>query len=108
MAKQFYSHIIEIDTLYIELDSLEASEKEKDHLKHLVDTSMYHTIMDIVLSELPEEDKKMFLEKLADEDHEKTIDFLKKRVLNIEEKIKRKAKELVEELKEDIKEIKSR
>lgn len=106
MRKQFYSHLIEIDTLYVALDGLSVSDTEKEHLKHLIDSSLYHTILDAILSELSEEDKHIFLNHLATEDHEKTMGFLQKRIDNIEEKIKKTADDLMKELHEDIKETK--
>lgn len=106
--KQFYSSIIQVETLYVALDDLAITEKEKEHLKSIIDTNLYHTILNAVLSELPESDKKMFLDKLAEDNHEKTMEFLKKRILNIEDKIKKTANDLVKELHEDIKETKSR
>lgn len=108
MKQQFYSQCIQIETLYVALNDLVLTQKEKEHLKQLIDTSIYHTILDAVLSELSEEDKRMFMEKLAENNHEKTMDFLKKRILNIEDKIKKTANDLVKELHEDIKETKSR
>lgn len=108
MKKQFYHSIIKIDSLYVALDDLGMSEKEKEHLKEIIDTNLFHTILDAVLSELPESDKKMFLEKLAEEDHEKTMEFLQKRILNIEDKIKKTAKDLIQELHVDIEESKKR
>lgn len=106
MKKQFYSHIVEVDTLYVALDSLEVSEHEKEHLKHLIDSNLYHTILDAILSELSDEDKKAFLTHLATEDHEKTMDFLGKRIDNIEDKIKKTADDLMHELHVDIEETK--
>ena len=108
MKKQFYSHIIQIDTLYVALDGLDINGKEKEHLKEMIDTNLYHTILDAVLAELPESDKKMFLDKLAEDDHEKTMDFLQKRILNIEDKIKKTAKDLARELHDDIEETKNK
>ena len=106
MRKQFYSHIVQIETLSVALGDLEISEKEKEHLEHLIDSNLYHTILDAILSELSEEDKHTFLNHLATEDHAKTMAFLEKRIDNIEDKIKKTADELIAELHEDIKETK--
>lgn len=106
MKKQFYTSIIEIDTLFIELDTLTLTDKEKAHLQEILETNLYHTMLDFVLSQLILEDRKLFLEKLAADDHEKTLEFLHKRILNIEEKIKRKAKTFAQEMQEDIMQIK--
>jgi 2C-methyl-D-erythritol 2,4-cyclodiphosphate synthase len=108
VRKQFYSHIIQIDTLSVALGDLEITEKEKEHLEHLIDSNLYHTILDAILAELSDEDKHTFLNHLATEDHAKTMAFLEKRIDNIEDKIKKTADELISELHQDIKETKKR
>lgn len=101
--KYFYSYLIQIESLVIELDKMSLSDEEKMHLSNLLDSSLHHTILDAVLSELSEEDKRIFLNHLEKDDHTKIWQFLKKRVDNIEDKIKKAADSLMEELHKDIK-----
>lgn len=107
MKKHFFSHLIEIDSLHIELESLDMEEQEKEEVRDLIEKNLYHTILDAVLSELSEEDKKMFLSHLAEEDHTKTWELLNRKVENIEEKIKQTAEDVKRELHNDIKTTKS-
>ncbi len=107
MSKHFFSHLIEIDTLHLELDSLEMEESEKTEVRDLIEKNIYHTVLDAVLSELTEEDKKIFLSHLAEDDHEKTWKLLNKKVENIEEKIKQAAEDVKKELHQDIKSTKT-
>lgn len=104
--KYFYSHLIEIESLIIELDKMSLSDEEKMHLSNLLDSSLHHTILDAVLSQLSDEDKGRFLNHLEKDDHIKIWQFLKKRVDNIEDKIKKAADSLMEELHDDIKKAK--
>lgn len=104
--KQFYSHLIEIESLIIELDKMDLSTVEKHHLASLVDSSLHHEILDAVLSELSNDDKITFLTYLKDDAHLKIWQFLKKRVDKIEEKIKNAAEDLKRKLYQDIKEAK--
>lgn len=106
MKKYFYSHIITTDTLHIALEELEVSPEEKEHLEMLIDSSMYHTILNAILSELSEEDKKLFLEQLLSENDEEILSFLQKKIDHIEDKIRSAADGLIEELHKDIKEVK--
>ena len=104
--KHFYSHLIEIQTLIIELDSLDLNEKQRLHLAELVDSSLHHTILDAVLSQLEDEDKRLFLQHLSKDEHDKIWELLNNKVENIEEKIKASAEDLKNELHEDIKSVK--
>jgi DNA-directed RNA polymerase specialized sigma24 family protein len=104
--KQFYSHLVETDTLLIELDKLEMTEDEKVHLVSLIDSNIHHAIVDVVLSELSSEDKKIFLTHVLSEEHDKIWELLDKKVDNIEDKIQQAADSLKKELHKDIEEIK--
>ncbi|RJQ28027.1 hypothetical protein C4577_00155 [Candidatus Parcubacteria bacterium] len=108
MRKLFYSHLVEIDSLIVELNSLDLSEEEKNHLVSLAHSSLEHTILDAILSELSEEDKKLFLTHLAQEKHDKIWEVLNSKIENIEEKIKKTAEALKIELRKDIDEAKSK
>lgn len=104
MKRIFYSHIVEVQTVIEELERMDLSKEEKMHLATLVDSSLNHVVLDAILSQLNEEDKKIFLKHLLDEDHEKLWTHLNDKVENIEEKIKKSAEEFKKELHKDIKE----
>jgi len=100
--KHFYSHLIEIDSLIVEISNLEIEDHEKKHLINLAESSIYHAVLDSILSELKEEDKKIFLEHLASDNHEKIWKHLNQKIENIEEKIKSAAETLKKELRDDV------
>lgn len=104
--KNFYSHIVEIESLTVELDALDLSPEQKKELAELLDSSLHHTILNAIFSELPDQDKRVLLEHLVDEDHEKIWEHLNSKVDNIEEKIKSAADSLKQKLREDIREAK--
>lgn len=106
MKKHFYSHIIETSVLSLELGDMDLSKEERMHLVSLIDSNLHHAILDAILSELSEENKKIFLSHLASEDHTKLWEHLKKNIDNIEEKIKKAAEKLKEELYKDVQEAK--
>lgn len=101
--KQFYSHLIETQSIIVELDKLDLTDEQKAHLAGLIDSSLHHTVLDAVLSELSDADKKVFLQSLKEDDHGKIWQFLNEKVDNIEDKIKKAAEDLVKEMHEDIK-----
>lgn len=100
----FYSHLIEIESVVTELDKLDLSAEQKKHLAELVDSSLHHTILDAVLSELSETEKKVFLNHIEENNHGKIWQFLNERIDKIEEKIKKAAEDLKEQLHRDLKE----
>lgn len=108
MQVNFYSHLIETDSIRIELDTLSLSDKEKTHLMTLLHSSIHTVVLDIVLSEIPEHDKKHFLHHLDENNHDKIWKFLEKRTIALEPKIKKRVKELIEEFKKDISSVKGK
>lgn len=103
----FYNDIVEMETLIIELDTLDISPQQKQHLIKIAEDTLHHTILDLVLSELSEEDKHIFLKNHAENDHDKIWNHLKEKINNIELKIKATSELLTKELHTDLKEIKS-
>ena len=104
--KYFYTHIVDTSILSLELAEMDLTPKERIHLISLIDANIHHEVLDLILSELKSEDKVTFLSHLSSEDHEKVWKFLRGKVNNIEEKIKKTADDLRKELHKDIKEVK--
>lgn len=104
--RYFYSHIIDIESIIVELDEMELSDNEKSHLAFLIDSAIHSSVLDAIMSQLSEEDKKLFIKHLNSASHEKTLEFLNSKVDNIEEKIKQSAEEIKKELHKDLKEAK--
>lgn len=100
----FYSHLIEVESIILELDKLNLSDEQRHHLASLVDSSIHHTIMDAILSELSDHDKRVFLQHLKEDKHEKIWKFLNEKVTGVEEKIRKAADDLKDELHRDLKE----
>lgn len=105
-GKHFYSHIIETSSISLELGNMDLSKEERVHLMTLMDATMHNVILDVILSELSDEDKKIFLTHLSSNNHDKIWEHLKKKIDNIEDKIKKAAEELKQELYKDILESK--
>lgn len=104
MKQYFYSHLIEIETINEQLDKMNLSDEEKLHLATLLDSSLHHTILDAIFSELSDEDKKVFIQHLSSEDQEKIWRFLGEKVDGVEDKIKKAAEDIKKEIHKDIRE----
>ncbi len=107
MIKHFYSYHVEIESLEIEINSLDIDEVEKKHLISLAESHIHHSIIDSLLSELPKADRKLFIEHINGRDHEKIWSFLHSKVDQAEAKIVKAAAAVKKELHKDIKEAMS-
>lgn len=105
--KYFYTHLIEIESISMALDRLDLSRVQKKHLADLIDSSIHHTILDVIMTELSPQDKRFLLQSLEGDDHNKIWRFLNERIDNIEEKIKKCAEQLKLQLHKDLKEAES-
>lgn len=106
--KLFYSHLIEISYLDLELDSLDLSDDEKKELKHHVHGSIHYVVLDVVLSELSEDHKKTFIEHLNAENHDALWEHLKDNTQEIEDKIKAATHAVAKEFLGEIHKLKSK
>lgn len=103
--KYFFARYIIIDKLIAGLNDLNLSDQERLHLSQLVDSSLHHAILDEILSNLGDSDKKVFLKKLQeDPENEELIEFLKPKIENIEDKIKTVSDQLISKMHKDVKE----
>lgn len=105
MIRHFYSHIIETESIIIELDKLDLLQEEKKHLIELAEYNIHYAVMDTVLSELSDEDKKAVLSHVHAKKHEEIWKLLNKKINNVEEKILKSAGRVKKELLADIKEL---
>ena len=102
----FYSKLVTTDSFVAALNELNLTDDQKTHLLGIVESSLHHAILDAILSELSEKDKKIFLEKLDENNDEKIWNFLNEKIDKIEEKILQTAEGLKKELHQDIEETK--
>lgn len=105
--KHFYSHLVKIDNLIYELDSLNFDEDQKKHLGELVDSIIHHRIMDLVLAKLSDEDKIALSQKIGSSStHQEIWEFVNAKIDGVEIEIRQKIEQTSQEFIEDIKEAK--
>lgn len=102
MSDHFYNQIVQVDSLYIAIEQMDIEKHQKQELVELVDSQLHHTILDLVLSYLSEEDKHEFLLHHARGDHDALWEHLNNRVERVEDKIVVVAAELAKKLHDDI------
>ena len=103
-GKHFYSHLIEIHEIYLSISEMNLSDEERGHLLSLAEANIHATVINTVLPDLSEADKKIFLKNLVANNHEETWKHLLTKVENAEEKIRKSLQDLKKELLEDIEE----
>src|SRR5690348_8859527 len=106
MKKHFYTHLVEIDSLYISLDLLDMKDEERKELAVIIESSVHHVVLDTVLSRLSDEDKKTFLTHVAADRHEEVWNLLKIKVRNVEKHIQKAVENLKHDFHRDIKKSK--
>lgn len=103
----FYHSIVSMESLQVRLDLFEFSAEEREKLMEVAERTLHHSILDLVLSELNEGDRKLFLTHHASENHDEVWRLLTGNVKNIEKKIKIAAESVSNKLNKDLKRFKS-
>ena len=101
----FYSSVVDINEVIVELDALDLNRSEKKKLAELAHLNLHTAIVDAVLSQLTDSDKKIFLELLAGDEHDKIWQQLNEKVEKIEDKITAAGEQVKKELRQDIRAI---
>lgn len=100
MSKIFYDHLVLREEVTIELDKYNLAREEREELIQLVDETLHHQVLNTILTHLPKEKHREFLEKFHQAPHdEKLLDYIK----NFEEEIIKTAKKIKSELLSEIK-----
>lgn len=102
IVKTFYAHLIDISVISSHLDKLDFEPEQKEHLSSLAHSSIHHSIINTVMSELSEEERETFLRHLSNEDHQSIWQLFETRTKLIEEKIKQTFQSLSQEILHDL------
>jgi len=102
-SKHFYAHLTETTDIILELGELDMSSEERIHLLSLVEANIHSSVINTVLSNLDEKNKKIFLNNLISDDHSEIWEHLNKSTNDLENKIKKTIDLMKKELLRDIK-----
>ncbi len=100
--KHFYSHLVQVNDITLDLAELDMTQEERLKLLALIDANVHSTVIDTILSELSEEEKKVFLKNMISDDHEAIWVHLKKNSKGIEDKIRLSVENLIKDMRQDI------
>lgn len=97
--KYIFEDTIETKDIYLVIDEYTADNETKQYLITVVKDIIHHKIVDLVLDELDEEKKIIFIEKLDDESqHHDILSKLSGWITDFELKVVSKVKEAEKEL----------
>lgn len=69
MSKIFYDHLVMLDDIFLEIDFLELSNREKKLLKKTIDDLFHHRLFTKILDLLPKEHHEKFLVRFHSAPH---------------------------------------
>lgn len=102
--KVFYDHLVIREEITEELDRYELTIDEREEIVRLVDETLHHHVLDVILTHLPKEKHQKFLAEFHKAPHDpKLLEDLKNDFSDIEEKISDEAKRIKKELLAEIK-----
>ncbi len=105
MAKIFYDHLIIIEEIIAQLDQHDLDPKKRQELIALVDQTLHHHILDVILTHLPQYHHETFLTRFHQAPHDiGLLTFLKEHTdRDIEKEILKKANSVKKNIFSEIK-----
>jgi len=104
MAKLFFDHLVNLEELEKEINSVARTPEEKLELWQIVDEMIHHKVFDCILENLDKEHHEEFMDHVHVRPHDHNIfDFLKDKIKDdIEETIRQRVSDLASEILLDI------
>lgn len=95
MSQLFYDHIISTHTIHTEIETLNITVEEKITIINIFEDTIHHRIIHTILDHLEKKDHNYFLELLHQKPHHQSVlEFLKSKIIGIEDKIKQVAEDV--------------
>ena len=102
MSKIFYDHLVIREEITVELDKCNLAREEKEELIQLVDETLHHHIFNALLTHLPKEKHREFLEKFHKAPHDESLlEYIK----DFEQEIIKEAQKIKGDLLSEIKRV---
>lgn len=107
MAKKyFYSHIIEISEISLEIGNLDIPKEDRVKLIALAEENHHNALLHLVLNHLHDDDKKSFLSHISEDNHDRAWEFVAKKIEDLENKLINESNRIREDFKNDIRKVK--
>lgn len=93
------------DNIILELNMLDIKDDEREKLLKLADDLAELRFLNVILGKLEEKDKELFLDQIHSGQPEILAEFLREKIDDVEELIKKHAVDLEQEVIEDIRDL---
>lgn len=103
--KSFYQNFVNLELFHQEFDRLGLSPEEREELFKILEEIYVQRLIDRVLDELPNEEKKKFMKILIKKAELDMIEFLREKVEDVENKLKKEVETLTAELLLEVKSL---
>ena len=105
MTKIFYDHLIIREEITAQLDLHKVDPEEREELLQLVDETLHHTTLNVILNHLPKEHHPEFMSKFHSAPHDESLlDYLQQKITaDIQSEIKIQAAKIKKEILQEIK-----
>lgn len=98
--------MISLEHVRLELSGLNLTQKQQNELLEIAQKQIHHVMMDQALTHIKGDDKKRFLQYVANEEHDKAWEVLRTHAKDVEKYLLHAAHEIYEQLREDIRALK--
>lgn len=103
MTRVFYDHLVLIQDVILELDVHDLDLEEREELLDLIDQTIHHSMLDLILTHLPSDRHSEFITKFQTAPYDLALlDYLKVYVPDIDVKITTHAQKIKNDLRSEI------
>ncbi len=107
MSKIFYDHLVIREEIDCELNNYRLDPEEKEELIDIIDQTLHHHVLNIILNHLPADKHREFISGLkTDPGSDKLMEYLQAHCPEIESEIKKHTHQVKQEILAEIKKSK--
>jgi hypothetical protein len=108
MSKIFYDHLVIREEIDCELNNYKLDKEEKDELIEIIDQTLHHHILNVILNHLPKDKHPEFISKLhTNPGDDGIMEYLKTQIgPYIEEEIKKQSHKVKQDILSEIRKSK--
>ena len=105
MSKIFYDHLIVYEQIEVVINQVSQSPEEKQDLWQIIDEMIHHKVLDFLLSKLPKDSHREFMDKFLSAPHDEDLfNYLNQKIgTDVEKLVKEELASLAANILKEIK-----